>query len=38
MIPFALAIVAMIVLTSGKRARLLGAPAALAVPYSREQR
>ncbi len=38
MIPFALAIVAMIVLTSGKRARLLGAPAALGVPYSREQR
>ena len=38
MIPFVLAIVAMIVLASGKRARLLGAPAALGVPYSREQR
>lgn len=38
MIPFILAIVAMIVLTSGKRARLLGAPAALAIPYFREQR
>ena len=38
MIPFVLAIVAMIVLTSGKRARLLGAPAALGVPYSREDR
>lgn len=38
MIPFILAIVAMIILTSGKRARLLGAPAALAIPYFREQR
>lgn len=38
MIPFVLAIVAMIVLTSGRRARLLGAPAALGVPYSREDR
>ncbi len=38
MLPFILAIIAMIVLTSGKRARLLGAPAALAIPYFREQR
>lgn len=38
MTPFVLAIVAMIVLASGKRARFLGAPAALAVPYFREQR
>ena len=38
MIPFILAIVAMIVVASGKRARLLGAPAALGIPYSREQR
>jgi simple sugar transport system permease protein len=38
MLPFLLAIIAMIVLTSGKRARFLGAPAALAVPYFREQR
>jgi ABC-type uncharacterized transport system permease subunit len=38
MIPFVLAIVAMIVLTSGRRARLLGAPAALGVSYSREDR
>jgi len=38
MIPFVLAIIAMILLTSGKRARLLGAPAALGVPYSREER
>jgi len=38
MLPFILAIVAMIVVASGKRARLLGAPAALAVPYFREQR
>lgn len=38
MLPFVLAIVAMILLTSGKGARLLGAPAALAIPYSREQR
>lgn len=38
MLPFVLAIAAMIVLTSGKRARLLGAPAALGIPYFREQR
>ncbi len=38
MTPFALAILAMIVLASGRRARLLGAPAALGIPYSREQR
>lgn len=38
MLPFVLAIIAMIALTSGTRARLLGAPAALAVPYAREQR
>ncbi len=38
MIPFVLAIIAMIVFASGKRARLLGAPAALAIPYFREQR
>lgn len=38
MIPFVLAIVAMIVFASGKRARFLGAPAALGVPYFREQR
>jgi len=38
MLPFILAILAMIVLTSGKRARFLGAPAALAIPYFREQR
>ena len=38
MTPFILAILAMIVLASGKRARLLGAPAALGIPYSREQR
>ena len=38
MIPFILAIIAMIVFTSGKRARLLGAPAALGIPYFREQR
>lgn len=38
MLPFLLAIVAMIVLTSGKRARFLGAPAALGIPYFREQR
>lgn len=38
MIPFVLAIIAMIALTSGKRARFLGAPAALGVPYFREQR
>lgn len=38
MLPFILAIVAMIALTSGKHARLLGAPAALGIPYHREQR
>ena len=38
MLPFALAIAAMIVLASGKRARYLGAPANLAIPYFREQR
>jgi len=38
MLPFVLAIVAMILLTSGKRARFLGAPAALGIPYSREER
>ena len=38
MLPFVLAIIAMIVLTSGKRARYLGAPAALGIPYFREQR
>jgi simple sugar transport system permease protein len=38
MLPFVLAIIAMIVLTSGKRARYLGAPAALAIPYFREER
>jgi simple sugar transport system permease protein len=38
MIPFVLAIIAMIVLASGKRARFLGAPAALGIPYFREQR
>lgn len=38
MLPFILAIVAMIVLTSGKRARYLGAPAALGIPYFREER
>lgn len=38
MLPFVLAIIAMIILTSGKRARFLGAPAALGIPYFREQR
>jgi simple sugar transport system permease protein len=38
MTPFILAIIAMIVLTSGKRGRFLGAPAALGIPYFREQR
>ncbi len=38
MLPFLLAIIAMILLTSGKRARFLGAPAALGIPYSREER
>jgi len=38
MLPFLLAIIAMIALTSGKRARFLGAPAALGIPYYREER
>ena len=38
MLPFVLAIIAMIALASGKRARFLGAPAALGIPYFREQR
>lgn len=38
MLPFILAIIAMLALTSGKRARFLGAPAALGLPYFREQR
>jgi simple sugar transport system permease protein len=38
MIPFVMAIIAMLIVASGKRARLLGAPAALAIPYFREQR
>ncbi len=38
MLPFVLAIIAMLALTSGKRARFLGAPAALGPPYFREQR
>jgi simple sugar transport system permease protein len=38
MLPFVLAIIAMIILTSGKRARFLGAPAALGIPYFREER
>lgn len=38
MIPFILAIIAMIALTSGRRARFFGAPAALGIPYFREQR
>ena len=38
MLPFVLAIIAMLVLTSGKRARFLGAPAALGIPYFREER
>ncbi|MEA2009985.1 MAG: ABC transporter permease [Actinomycetota bacterium] len=38
MLPFILAILAMLVLTSGKRARFLGAPAALGIPYFREER
>jgi simple sugar transport system permease protein len=38
MLPFILAIVAMLIFTSGKRAKLLGAPAALGLPYFREQR
>jgi ABC-type uncharacterized transport system permease subunit len=38
MLPFVLAILAMLILTSGKRARFLGAPAALGIPYFREER
>ena len=38
MILFILAIIAMIVFAGGERARHLAAPAALAVPYFREQR
>jgi len=38
MLPFLLAIIAMLVLASGKRARLLGAPEALGIPYFREER
>jgi simple sugar transport system permease protein len=38
MIPFVLTIIVMIAISSGKAARLLGAPEALAVPYSREAR
>ena len=38
MLPFILAILAMLILTSGKRARFLGAPAALGIPYFREER
>jgi len=37
-LPFVLAIIAMIVFASGERARHLGAPAALGIPYFREQR
>ena len=37
-IAFLLAIIAMIALTSGKRAKFLGAPAALGIPYFREER
>jgi len=38
MLPFILAILAMIIFASGKRAKLLGAPAALGIPYFREER
>lgn len=38
MLPFLLTIVVLLVTTSGARARLLGAPAALATPYAREER
>ena len=38
MIPFVATIIILIATTSGKRARLFGAPAALAVPYDRESR
>ena len=38
MLPFALTIVVLILITSGRRSRFLGAPAALTVPYYREER
>ena len=38
MLPFVLTIVVLILITSGRRARFLGAPAALGNPYSREER
>jgi len=38
MLPFLLTIVVLILITSGRRARFLGAPAALGNPYSREER
>jgi simple sugar transport system permease protein len=38
MLPFVLAILAMIIFASGKRGKLLGAPAALGIPYFREER
>jgi len=38
MLPFLLAIIAMLIIASGKRARLLGAPEALGIPYFREER
>lgn len=38
MLPFALAFIAMVVVSASQRSRALGAPAALGVPYYREQR
>lgn len=38
MLPFILTIVVLMVTTGGVRGRLLGAPAALALPYAREER
>lgn len=38
MLPFLLTIIVLILITSGRRARFLGAPAALGNPYSREER
>ena len=38
MIPFIMAIIAMIVFATGKRARFLGEPAALGIPYLSEER
>lgn len=38
MMPYLLTIVALILISSGTRARLLGAPAALGLPYVREER